>query len=74
MHWRERLYFIAFYPLEEIRKRAYQLCLLLFLVFVCLGGFAFHIAKAQVADSASGAAVGVLSPKLASTLLDHPSL
>ena len=74
MHWRERLYFIAFYPLEEIRKRAYQLCLLLFLVFVCLGGFAFHIAKAQVADSASGTAVGVLSPKLASTLFDHPSL
>lgn len=74
MHWRERLYFMAYYPLDELRKRAYQLCLLLFLVFVCLGGFAFHAVKAQEVKYTSSSGIDFLSPKLAGTLFDHPSL
>ena len=47
MLWRDHIVLTALYPLDVIRKRAYQLVSCFFLVFVILGGFAFHAANAQ---------------------------
>ena len=47
MLWRDEIVLTALYPLDIIRKRAYQLISCFFLVFVILGGFAFHAANAQ---------------------------
>lgn len=49
MLWRDDIVLTALYPLDIIRKRVYQLVSCFFLVFVILGGFAFHAANAQEA-------------------------
>ena len=72
MHWRESIYLMSFYPLEEIRKKAYQLFLFIFVLLVLGGGFAFHVAHA--AQTENGISGNYLSPHVRDTLSNHPLL
>ena len=47
MAWRDRLYILAFYPIDEWRKAAYRIATTLFFIIVCVGGLLFHAAKAD---------------------------
>ena len=48
MQWRERIWLLAFYPLDEIKKRSYSLGLILFVIIVLGGSSFFHAANTDV--------------------------
>ena len=79
MEWRDRLYLFAFYPLDELRKKAYQFAIFIFTLGVVIGGYAFHAAKAEevVLDDTKtqvDAKPSLLSSKVERSLLNHPTL
>lgn len=73
MLWRDHIVLTALYPLDVIRKRAYQLVSCFFLVFVILGGFAFHAANAQE-ETGDKALLLNTGFDLEEQLLNHPVL
>ena len=73
MAWRDRLYILAFYPIDEWRKAAYRIATALFFIIVCFGGLLFHAAKA---DDNAGAELteGIaLSDALSDAIFQHPA-
>ena len=73
MLWRDDIVLTALYPLDIIRKRVYQLVSCFFLVFVILGGFAFHAANAQE-ETGDKALLLNAGFDLEEQLLNHPVL
>ena len=73
MLWRDHIVLTALYPLDVIRRRAYQLISCFFLVFVILGGFAFHAANAQE-ETGDKALVLNEGFHLENQLFNHPVL
>ena len=73
MAWRDRLYILAFYPIDEWRKAAYRIATTLFFIIVCVGGLLFHAAKAD--DSIGGEVTGgiALSDALSDAIFQHPA-
>ena len=75
VHWRERLWLAAFYPLEVLKARSYTLTILLFVLLVLCGGSLFHFANAQDSDVVTKKIVTVdYSEDFRKALYDHPTL
>ncbi|MGC6517771.1 MAG: TolC family protein [Candidatus Puniceispirillaceae bacterium] len=76
--WRDRLYLLALYPLEEVPKLLYKLCFFIFLLFVMIGGALFHAyAEEQAASHNESHNTGhttFLSPKLETAIFQSPRL
>lgn len=82
VQWRERMWLLAFYPLETIKKRSYLIGFILFLILVFSGSQLFH----ALADEDSALSYSArserqtltsdtqMSEALRRALFDHPSV
>lgn len=74
MSWREKLYLATFYPIDEMRKRAYKLVGFVFCFCVVTAGFAFHAAQASPEKDGEIIVPSRVPYSLTQMLLDHPNI
>lgn len=82
VQWRERMWLLAFYPLETIKKRSYLIGFILFLIFVLSGSQLFHAHADEDSELSYSArserqtltSDTQMSEALRRALFDHPSV